>query len=207
LGNAYRAARRPDRAVQEFALALEFAPRDIFILRSLGLAYLDANRTDEAEKIIRRIAELDKEAFSRNVECAALKARFQRERSDFQGAADTYRAALEHNPDSYYLADVLGQTLLRLGRIEEARGAYSRAAEIIARVGEKNIWTCATRATAAAVAGDEPGMLAQLKAIADLAPNADELKRIEDGLERVQKWLNLEPAAFERWRAALRGKP
>jgi tetratricopeptide (TPR) repeat protein len=206
LGNAYRAGKRPDRAVQEFALALEFAPRDIFILRSLGLAYLDGKRLEDAEKIIRRIAELDKEAFGRNVECAALKARCQRERNDFQGAADTYRGALEHNPDSYYLADVLGQTLLRLGKLDEARSAYGRAAEIIARLGEKNIWTYATRATAAVVQNDEAGALGHLKEIGLLDPTADDLKRIEDGLERVQKWLNLEAAAFERWRAALRGK-
>ncbi len=34
----------------------------------------------------------------------------------------------------------------------------------------------------------------------------DELKRIEDGLGRVQKWLHLEAAAFERWRAPWRGE-
>jgi tetratricopeptide (TPR) repeat protein len=206
LGNAYRAAKRPDRAMQEFTLALEFAPRDIFILRSLGLAYLDGNRLDDTEKTIRRIAELDKDAFSRNVECAALKARFQRERNDFQGAADTYRDALEHNPESYYLADVLGQTLLRLGKIDDARSAYGRAAEILARSGEKNIWTHATAATASIVLNDEPAAVQHLLEIAELGPSSDDLKRIEAGLERVQKWLNLEAAAFERWRSALRGR-
>lgn len=108
LGEAYRASKRPDRAAEEFELALEFAPRDIFLLRALGLAYLDGKRHDDATRVIDRIAELDKDAFSGNVECAALKARLQRERNDLEGAAATYRQARECNPESYYLADVLG---------------------------------------------------------------------------------------------------
>ncbi len=206
LGNAYRASKRPDHAAEEFQLALEFAPRDIFLLRALGLAYLDGNRRDDAARVVARIADLDKEAFSHNVECAALKARLQREGNDFEGAALTYRQALERNPESYYLADVLGQTLLRLGRIEDARAAYRRAGEIIDRLSERNLWTHATRVTAALMQGDEPRALRHLTEIAALRPAPDDVKRIEEGLERVRKGLDLDGATFERWRAALRGE-
>jgi len=206
LGEAYRASKRPDRAAEEFELALEFAPRDIFLLRALGLAYLDGNRHDDATQVIDRIAELDKDAFSENVECAALKARLQRERNDLDGATATYRQALECNPESYYLADVLGQSLLRLGRIEEARGAYRRAGEIIDQLPEQNVWTHATRVTAALMLGDEPRALRHLGEIAALHPSLDDVGRIETGLERVHKGLSLDAAALERWRAALRGE-
>jgi tetratricopeptide (TPR) repeat protein len=206
LGEAYRASKRPDRAAEEFELALEFAPRDIFLLRALGLAYLDGNRPDDATRVIDRIAELDKDAFSENVECAALKARLQRERNDLDGATATYRQALECNPESYYLADVLGQSLLRLGRIEEARGAYRRAGEIIDQLPEQNVWTHATRVTAALMLGDEPRALRHLGEIAALHPSLDDVGRIETGLERVHKGLSLDAAALERWRAALRGE-
>jgi hypothetical protein len=101
---------------------------------------------------------------------------------------------------------VLGQALLRLGKIESARGAYRRACEIIDRLAEQNIWTYATRATASLVLTDEPRALLSLEQIAGRRPSPDDLKRIEDGLERVQKWLDLEAAAFERCRAALRGQ-
>lgn len=206
LGNAYRAAKRPDRAAQEFELALEFAPRDIYLLRSLGLSYLDGDRKENAAKVVSRIEELDKNAFRRNVECAALKARFHRERNDFEGAVETYRHALENIPDSYYLADVLGQTLLRLGRVDDARGAYRRACDIIDNLAEQNVWTCATRATASLVLGNEAEALRYLEQLAIRRPNPDDLKRIEDGLERVQKWLKLDAANFDRWRACLRGQ-
>ncbi len=206
LGNAYRSAKRHDRAAKEFALALEFAPRDIFLLRSLGLAYLDDNRHEDAAKIINRIAELDKDAFICNIECAALKARLQREHNDFEGAIETYRCALERNPDSYYLADVLGQTFLRLGKREDAQSIYRRAYTIIDRLAEQNIWTYATRVNASLVLNDEPRALLDLKEISMLKPAPDEIKRIEGGLEHIQKWLNLDVTAFERWRAVLRGQ-
>lgn len=206
LGEAYRASKHPDRAAREFEMALEFAPRDIFLLRSLGLAHLDGNRLDDAAKVVERIGSLDVDAFSHNVECAGLKARLQRAHKDDEGAAQTYRTALEQNPDSYYLADVLGQTLLGLGKLEEARGIYRRAREIIEQLAEQNVWTRATLATAALVLDDEQRALRHLKEIAALSPVPDELKRIEDGLERVQKWLNMDAADFERWRSCLRGQ-
>lgn len=205
LGDAYVMSKRPDRAVQEFNLALEFAPRDIYLWRRLGLAYLDAERQEDAARVVDRIAELDKDAFSRNVECAALKGRLQRVRHDLQGAAETYRSALEHNPDSYYIADVLGQCLLGLGRIEDARAAaYRRAVDIVERLAEQNIWTQATLVTASLVSNDEPRALRLLECVSALRPAPDELERIEDGLEKTQKSLGLDAAAFERWRAVLR---
>jgi tetratricopeptide (TPR) repeat protein len=205
LGNAYRSVDRADRAAEEYLLALEFAPRDIFLLRELGLAYLDAQRYEDAEKVVARIAELDKDAFARNVECAALKARLQRERNDLEGAARTYETALNNNPKSYYLADVLGQTLLQIGNLPSAEAAYRRAAAILDSLPEQNIWTHATRATASLVMKDEPGALQHLARIAALQPAADARERIERGLERVSRSLGSDPASFERWRCALRG--
>jgi tetratricopeptide (TPR) repeat protein len=205
LGNAYRSAKLHESAAQEFSLALQLAPRDIFLLRSLGLAYLDGGKNVEASWIISRIAELDKDAFSHNVECAGLKARLQRENNDLEGAAETYRRALEHNSKSYYLFDVLGQTLLEIGNIEEAKGVYLRARAVISHLAEQNIWTYATLATASLVLDDEPGAIKYLEEIAALRPKPDEIERIDAGLKRIRKGLNLEGAALDRWRSPLGG--
>jgi len=206
LGEAYLSSNNPDRAIQEFQLALEFAPRDIFLLRNLGLAYLNDRKKEEASRVIARIAELDKNAFSHNVECATLKGKLQRMSNDSEGAAETYRLALENNSDSYYLADVLGQTLLQIGKIENAQSVYRRACEIILRLSEQNLWTYATRATAALVLNDEPNALRMLEEIAGLKPTPSEIKTIEDGLENIQKWLGLDSASLGRWRAHLRSQ-
>jgi tetratricopeptide (TPR) repeat protein len=205
LGEAYRAADRPDRAAEQFSLALEFAPRDIFILRSLGLAYLDSGQRPQASAVVERIAVLDQDAFSHNVECATLMARLQREAGDLQGAANTYRRALDRNPNSYYLADVLAQTLLRLDRRQEAREVYEQADSIIGRLAERNIWTFATQAAAALVRGDEPSALDHLASIGRLGPNPDDVERIAGGLERIREALGIDATASGRWRAVLSG--
>lgn len=205
LASCYRAAKRPNEAAREYQLALEFAPRDIFLLRGQGLAYLDASRLDDAAAVVDRIGALDAAAFARNVECAALKARLQRERGDQDGAATTYKTALDNNPDSYYLADVLGQTLLALKRIDDARAAYRRAVEIIDRLAERNLWIYATLITASLVLGDSERALCHLADIAELHPSPDDLARVEGGFERVHKLLGLDAALLAEGRARLRG--
>jgi len=204
LGDAYLSSKRPDRAVSEYSLALTLSPRDIFLLRSLGLAYLDGNRLDEASNTLNRIVELDQDAITRNVECATFKARLQRAQNNFDGAAETYKKALDQNPDSYYLADILGQTLLTLGRIEDAQSSYRKAKEIIERLSEQNIWTHATLASASLVLGDESNTLEHLSEISRLKPSPDNLKRIEEGLERIYKSLKNSPINFETLRTHLK---
>lgn len=206
LGEVYSYSRLYHNAVQEFRLAVDLAPRDIFLLRNLGLAYLDDKDKDGASRIIDRIAELDKDAFSRNVECAMLKVRMQRENNNLEGAAETCRRALDHNSGSYYLLDVLGQILLELKRIEDAKSAYDQAREIISHLAEENVWTNATQATASLVLDDEPAAIGYLAKIAALKPEPDKIERIDAGLVRVWKGLNLDGAALDRWRSALRGE-
>ncbi|MBP7069846.1 MAG: TIR domain-containing protein [Methanothrix sp.] len=205
LGNAYRAAKVHDKAAQEFRLALELAPRDIFLLRNLGLSYLDDKKKDEASKVINRIAELDKYAFVRNTECAALKARLERENNSLESAAETYRNALNFNPASYYLADVLGQTLLDLGKIDEAKTVFSRAIDIINSLNERNIWIYATLATSSLVLNKETDAVGYLRNIAELRPDPDDIDRIISGLERIQKRLNMQISSIDSWREILRG--
>jgi tetratricopeptide (TPR) repeat protein len=206
LGDAYRAAKNPVRASEQFRLALELAPRDIFLLRALGLACLDGQSYEEAARIVNRISELDENAFTHNVECAALKGRLQREQNDIEGAVETYRRALACNPNSYYIADVLGQTLLRLGRLEEAQHIFCQAGEIIDGLAEQNVWTHATKVTVSLVMEDEPRALRHLAAIAALKPAPDQTDRIEAGLERIHEALHLDADAFRRWRVALKGE-
>jgi len=205
LADAYGAARRPSEAALEYALALEFAPRDIYLLRSQGKVYLDAGLADDADKVVRRIAQLDPEAFKRNVECAGLKARLQRDQHDLDGAVATYRAALDSNPRSYYLADVLGQTLLELGRDDEARAASRRVTEIIDSLGERNLWVHAALATASLVQGDKTRAEQEMAAIGRLQASGDEVQRIHAGLEQLQKRLGLDAALLPAWRQLLLG--
>src|ERR1051326_6460327 len=204
LGAAYLAANEPLRAIEQFKLGLTLTPRDIFLLRACGQAQLDANQFEAAAQTVERITTLDAKAFTHNVECAALKGRLQRRQNNLEGAADTYRRALDNHPDSYYLADVLAQAYLQMGKIDEARAAYRRAGHIIDGLAERNIWTYATRATAALVDGDYDRVVAQLRAAAALRASPDEIERILRGLADVCAALGLDQAKVQGFEAALR---
>ena len=58
LGEVYLGMRNYARAVQQFELARLIAPRDIYVLRSLGRAYLETKDKVSAGSIIDRIVEL-----------------------------------------------------------------------------------------------------------------------------------------------------
>jgi tetratricopeptide (TPR) repeat protein len=186
LGEMYLGRREFERAMVQLNLARLAAPRDIYVLRPLGEAgmkrylELDEHGDPDAATRLRRqvdgalnaIAELDEDAFVSNSDAAALRGKYQRlALRDVDGAIATFSAALERNPDSYYLADVLGQAQLEAGHVEDAKATYDRAVEILDRLaaaGESNVWTHATYATAFLVRGDAPSAARSLSAIAEL---------------------------------------
>jgi tetratricopeptide (TPR) repeat protein len=204
LGELYLDVREYRRAADQLDLARRLVPRDIFILRALGQAYLGGDQEDAAGEVIDDIEELDPEAFARNVECAALKGRWLVEQGRREDAEDVYAGALTRNQDSYYLADLLGQVRLELGDQDGARKAYAQALEIIERLPEHNLWVEATAATAAIVTGDEMRALEHLRQARALEPSQENLETIERGLRRCQRALNLEDNAFADWQKVLR---
>ena len=80
----------------------------------------------------------------------------------------------------------MAQTLLELGRGDEAKATYRRAIEIVDRLGEKNMWSQATGATACLAQGDVDGARKRVAVIAALGPiSRAELDTISSGLREV----------------------
>lgn len=206
LGELYVAARDYERAIVQFDLARRLSPRDIYLLRALGEAYLELERYDDARSVIVRIEQLDGDAFIHSVECAALRGRWKRQTGDIEGAALTYQEALDRNPDSYYLADVLAQIRLEQDDIEAARAVYSRALAIIERLGENNVWAHATAAAGAIVTGREQAATIHLASIKQLRPDADQVAAIGRGLKTVQVALALPDSALSGWLREVSGE-
>jgi tetratricopeptide (TPR) repeat protein len=204
LGELYLDVRKYRQAALQFDLARRLVPRDIFVLRALGQAYLGDDDTDAAGKVISDIEGLDPEAFVHNVECAALKGRWLVHQGRGREAESVYARASGSNPDSYYLADLLGQVRLELGDQNGAREAYAQALEIIERLPEENLWIEATAATAAIVTGDQAKTLDHLRRARELQPTQENLDAIERGLRRCQRALDLGENAFAEWQEALR---
>jgi len=190
LGEVYLGQRDYPRAVGQFELARLMAPRDIYVLRSLGRAYLDVQEMARAGAVIDRIVELDENALSRNPECAALAARYHRENRQFDEAIGVLTVALKKNPDSYYLANLQGEICLQAGDRDQAKHSFGVALTILERVRDVNIWTHATAANAAFVVGDDARAVRSLHAVMALKPDAGQLATIEKGLRRLAAQLD-----------------
>jgi tetratricopeptide (TPR) repeat protein len=181
----YAAADRPGDAARQFELARRLAPRDIFILRRLGKSYLDKDELEQTRAVLETIEALDPRAFETNIENAALKARLHEKSNNLVAARDLLIKALESNPTSYYLGDLLGQALLALGDTERAKETYQRVQTILRDLREQNVWTQATALTAALVCEDEAAAARALREIRDVKPTRGELESIERGVNKV----------------------
>jgi tetratricopeptide (TPR) repeat protein len=203
LGDLYLQARMYDRAVEQFELAQQLSPRDIFILRVLGQAQLQRKNYDQVKLLLDRIETLDANAFTHNTECAALKGRYLREVHDLAAAEAVFAQALNSNPDSYYLADVLGQVRLERGNGPGAIEAYARALRAIDGLRERNVWTEATAITALLVAGRVDEAKLRVAQLREMTPTAAELETIERGLDRVESLLAQQGVEAGAWKRML----
>jgi tetratricopeptide (TPR) repeat protein len=209
LGEIYMASKDYAEAADQLELARQLAPRDIYILRELGKAYLkqpgSIGRT-KAGEVIAAIDQLDPQAAVTNVECAALKGKWLIENLNFEQAAIVYSACLDQNPDSYYLADLLAQVRLDQRSVDQAREIYQRALEIVDRVDDDSLWSHATGATAAIVTGNEKAARHHLRGIHRRTPNADEHDSITKTLERVRAAWGFDWKKYGEWIAVIEGE-
>lgn len=188
LGELYLGQKQYSLAFEQLTLARRAAPRDIYVLRPLVEAAMkrllseraearddDASSCEQIESLLETIRELDDRAFVSTPDAAALYGNYlRRVIGDRERAAGVYGAALQANPNSYYLADLLAQTQLELGHMDVARATYRHALEIIERLGETNLWSHATAATAQLALGDVDGACGRLAAIAAIGPELSE---------------------------------
>jgi len=204
LGELYLDAKNAYRAVEEFELARRLAPRDLFILHKLGLARLEAGGDEDVREILDQMADLDPDAFARNVDCAALKGRWLREkREDKRGAMAIYELAWERNAFSYYAGDLLGQSKLECDDRSGAREVYRQVFEIVDAPAEANVWTHATAANAALVLDQLERAVWHCRKVREHAPTTKNFASVMRGLEHVQKHLPVPPQQFEQIVAAL----
>jgi tetratricopeptide (TPR) repeat protein len=224
LAQNYAIASQFQEAIEQYRLAAELAPLDVFVLHRLAQAYLEVKDADAARKTIDHILALDPDALTWNAEVAGLEGRYwkdegrkrqaedraQQAEEAFRRALKAYQAAMQIEPDKvdYYMADNVGQLSLTLGDMDAARDAYRRARAALERVPPEleNVWTLATRVTTALVlTGDEQEALAYLVQIRELSPTDAQKKSISRGLELVAKALGKTSADHRRWVGAIDG--
>lgn len=198
LGELYGVAGRASDAARQFELARKLAPRDIF---RLGQAYLDLKDDAKVRGIVAEIEALDKTAFERDAEKAALKTRWRQQAGDLNGAREILALAFQNIPSSYYLGDRLGQVLVALGEVDQAKQVYKQVGRVLRELREQNVWTHATALTAALVCDDQSGVRQSLERLRELRPSRGEIESIERGVASVLDKLKRDPAIL----AELRG--
>jgi tetratricopeptide (TPR) repeat protein len=200
LGDLYSWSGRSDYAARQFQLARKLAPRDIFLLRRLGKAHLDQKDFGSVAEIIREMEALDKDAFTRNIENAAFKARYLEATGNLLGAKDVLTVAFNTPEPSYYLGDLLGQVLLDLGETDQAQQVYRQVSRIISDLREQNVWTWATMLSAALVCNDAGGLERALTGLRAARPARGELESIERGVIKICNALKRDPQIVSRLR-------
>jgi len=209
LAQNYTIAKQFKEAIEQYTLAAELAPLDVFVLHRLAQVYLDIGYSDDAWKTIQHILDLDQEAATWNAEVAGLLGRYYKDQADKYAeqpekkasATESYRKALaayqnameiEGSKVDSYMADNVGQLSLRLDDIDAAKQAYKRARVALEAVTDatENIWTLATRVTTVLVLdGDVAAALGYLDRIRGLSPTEKQKESIGKGLNRVCKAL------------------
>jgi tetratricopeptide (TPR) repeat protein len=197
LGEMHLGQRQYSHAVRQLRLAWRAAPRDIYVLRPLAEASMknaleggDADNAAIREQIrtlLAAIRELDDKAFTATPEASALLAKYHRRvLHEPDKALEIYGKSLEANPDSYYLADLIAQTELELKRVDAARAGFERALGIIERLGERNIWSLATAATACIGLARPERAREHLSALLKVGPpSASQAASIAQGIREV----------------------
>jgi tetratricopeptide (TPR) repeat protein len=159
LGELHLGQKRYRDAVRQLRLAWRAAPRDIFVLRPLAEAsmksVLEGGKADTAAAreeigtLLSAIGDLDNHAYVASPEAAGLLAKYHRRvLGEPDKALSIYKESLAANPNSYYMADLVSQTELELGHHDAAQKSFAQALDIIEHLGEQNIWSQATAATA-----------------------------------------------------------
>lgn len=219
LGQLYLDQRQFAQAAAQLRLAWRLAPRDIYVLRPLATASLKlllaqgAARSPLLEADLAQqlaaIRELD-QRFELAPDTAALVANYLRRiQQQPDAAARILQSCLEANPDSYYAADLLAQTRLQQGHLDQARRDYQVALDITRRVQDQSLWRQATAAAACLGLGlfeDARAHLATLVA-RQPAPTPQELQSVESSLVEVANATGVAHAQRDELLSALHVPP
>ncbi len=125
LGILYQALGRQDDAERKLEAALALEPADAATLRRLGDLARAGERSEKAGGLYRRALDAEPACWAARFGLAEIA----RDRGDLETAVADYRGVLAGQPDADQVHYPLAQTLLRLGRREEAEPHLRQSAQ------------------------------------------------------------------------------
>jgi tetratricopeptide (TPR) repeat protein len=129
LGGAYAMTGSQEMAAELFADYLQKNPNDFDTLSFLGWLYLEAERVDEADKLLNRAHQIRPD----DLEIMFQLARIARAREHFQEALELLERVVAAKPDQTRAHVLLAQTYFRLKRTADG----NREREIVRRLNEE----------------------------------------------------------------------
>jgi tetratricopeptide (TPR) repeat protein len=122
LGESLHYTARPNRiaAISAYRRAIELNPNGDISRYNLGVAYIDLNDFDNAEKILGELLQRS----PNNVMGWTAFGDLALRRSRLADAEYNYRKALALQPEAVQIHQKIGNLMVVLGRIDEARSAY-----------------------------------------------------------------------------------
>lgn len=126
LGDALEACGEPAAAAEAFAFACAIRPDDAKLHAKLGASLLHSDRPADADRAIATAIELCRAKADLPADVGRLLIDLNRA----EDIAEAARLALAHRPQQPHLHATLGLALMRRGQIDEALGAYGRAASL-----------------------------------------------------------------------------
>lgn len=116
-----------DKVIVHGKKALQLSPELALGHAAVGLSHYASGNYEDAELALQKAIELDQNLF----EAQFFLARNRQLVGDYEGAVIRFRTAAGLRPDDYRSSGLLGDALKALGRMDEAKEAFSMAIERI----------------------------------------------------------------------------
>ncbi len=155
-GELFYDLRRYKEAAEEYRLALDVAPRDVYLLHRLGLALVRDKAFPEAKTVLDTIDKVDPDVASESEDIAALKARFFKDQDRLSEAIAVLRA-YKHRRQSYYVQNNIAIYGLQLqGEITETiLQDFRECREVAANKANVDFWARGTLVNCLLALGDD----------------------------------------------------
>lgn len=126
MGNSYLAGGQVARAAEVFQLALKTNPKDAKALHGLAKVAMEKRDWSEAKEKLARALQVE----PKNREFLITQAEIQGLQGNWNEAVLTLQRGVTENPNEPMLYELLGRSLRKAGRAQEAASVFRRGAEL-----------------------------------------------------------------------------
>ena len=193
------------RAAEEYRLAIEVAPRDIYLLHKRSLCLVRAKEFGEAFSVIQRIREIDKTIEQESEEVAALIGRYWEDQKEYAKASEALRR-YKHRKQSFYIPNKLAicGMLANATITDVVLNDFEVCMEIAKKRAKDDFWARGTLAGCLLALDRDAEATVELRRLYGDDKNSDNYSGATQYNDRILEKRPGGPKGFD-WRAAAEG--